>query len=356
MTKIEKRKKVREILLIPKFLRLKQISMAIDYRLDKDRKEDRYSHSIEVANCCEIMNDSISEKLGVEIDYKNVSYIVGLLHDIGHTAFGHEGEKTLGKYSQFDGNANNYIVIEKNNILNNIKKEDRDYILASLAKHPGQLYKEQKHIKNIVQKEVKKEIEWFKRIGINMSEMKKTMQCQIMDIADENCYVVSDIIDAQNIFSNKYFAKIFRKELPEEKAEEIISALYKGKKDFVDKMQEIFFLFSENFTVENGIVVPENKDIEKIRRAFMHINKKYVIGSEVIKKIRKNNEVILNTVFSYYFNNEKAVIPSKFYRNEITRSSSKEEKNILIRDMLGQLTDKGIKKLYYKIKRTENGS
>jgi len=81
MTKKEKRKLVREILLQPRFLKLKYIGMAIDYSLDRDRKEDRYSHSIEVANCCEIMNDSLSEKVGFETDYKNTGYIVGLLHE-----------------------------------------------------------------------------------------------------------------------------------------------------------------------------------------------------------------------------------------------------------------------------------
>lgn len=51
--------------------------------------------------------------------------------DIGHTAYGHLGEKILNnlslKYSNkafgFEGNSNNYITISKNS-------------LASLAKHP----------------------------------------------------------------------------------------------------------------------------------------------------------------------------------------------------------------------------
>jgi hypothetical protein len=44
-------------------------------------------------------------------------------------------------------------------------------------------------------------------------------------------------------------------------------------------------------------------------------------------------------------------IPSKFYKHEIKKAASKKERNMLIRDMLGQLTDKGIKKLYYNIRR-----
>ena len=353
MTKVTKRKLVREILLQPRFLKLKYIGMAIDYSLDRDRKEDRYSHSIEVANCCEIMNDSMSEKLGFEIDYKNTAYIVGLLHDIGHTAFGHEGEQVLNSISKekgfsFDGNSNNYIVIERYGILD--KVEDKDYILASLAKHPGNLYSSQGHIKSMIEASVKEDKEFIENNGLKADNMKKTLQCQIMDIADENCYIISDLIDSLNIFSYREFSRIIRKEVNKRVAQDIISAMYTSKKSFVDKMQEYFYLFSENFTIENGVVVPEDKEIEEIRKSFAKINRKYVLGNKKIKKIREQNKMVLKKVFSFYMENKDiSLVPSKFYRKELSKAKNKQEFLILTRDMLGSLTDKGIKKLYRRI-------
>lgn len=353
MTQVTKRKLVREILLQPRFLKLKYIGMAIDYSLDRDRKEDRYSHSIEVANSCEVISDNISKKLGLEIDYRNAGYIVGLLHDIGHTAFGHEGEQVLNLISKdkgfsFNGNSNNYIVIERYGFLN--KVEDKDYILASLAKHPGDLYSTQEHIKRLIEKSVKEDKEFLEKNGLKATNIKKTIQCQVMDIADENCYIISDLIDSLNILTYREFCKILRKELNKKIAEDIILSIYKSKKSFVDKMQKYFYLFSENFILENGIIIPENEEIEEIRKSFAKINRKYILGNKKIKKIRKQNKVVLKKVFSFYMENKNIdLIPSKFYRRELSKAKNKEEFLILIRDMLGSLTDKGIKKLYRRI-------
>jgi len=357
MNQITKRKVVRNIILNQRFLQLKYISMAIDHTLDKIRKEDRYSHSIEVANCCEIMNDSISEKLGVITDYKNTAYIVGLLHDLGHTAGGHEGERALNKMSRkyshgkisFDGNSNNYVVIEKSNMLEGVSLSDQEYILASLAKHPELLYIDQKHIKEYIEKSVKADKVFFTENGISSSKMNKTIQCQIMDIADENCYIVSDIIDSRNILTTKELSRIFRKEFPRKVSQKLINSLYSSKSTFVSVMQEYFFLFSENFTFIEGVLVPENKEIEEIRQTFAKINRKYVLSSKKIKEVRTRNKLIINEVFNFFFKKENIEkIPSRFYKNEIKKASSRKERIRLTRDMLGSLTDKGIKKLYYK--------
>jgi dGTP triphosphohydrolase len=358
---IKKRMIVRSILLSKIMLRSQQISMAVDYSLDSDRKENRYTHSIEVANCCEIMNDCISEKVGFKTDYMNTAYIVGLLHDLGHTSFSHDGEVNLnqkiklasdGKIS-FDGNSNNYVVIQKNDLLQDVDKEDRDYILASLAKHPTQLYAEQDYIREIIRQQTKRELKHLKKVsGGRITSLKKTIQCQIMDIADENCYLISDIIDSLNIMSKESLATALRKEVAGEIAEKIINELFKSKNSFIDIMNELFFSFCDNFTLSSeGEVVVIDKQIENIRLGLRRINKKYVIDSSVIKEVRAKNKVILDTVFGFFISDNKdlSLIPSNHYRREMKTASSKNEKLIIIRDMLGELTDKGVKKLYKKI-------
>lgn len=361
MNILEKRKLVRKVLLTPRFMRLKQISMAVDHRLDRDRKEDRYSHSIEVANACEILNDSISSKVGFNIDHRNIAYIVGLFHDAGHTAFSHEGAVSLNskisKLSKgkvhFDDNSNNYVVIEKNGLLDGVNKFDREYILASLAKHPDRLYPEQAHIKQYVVEKCLSEKNYFeKSFGVDFSLQTQTLQCQIMDIADENCYIVSDIIDSLNILSRYKLAEYFREELPSGLAESLISDLYKSKNNFVDAMQDLFFIFCDNFTLEKGVVVPIDSEIESIRQGLARLNRKYVINSKIVKDIRKKNAKIMDEVFSFFLfeNKDTEMIPSTYYRKQYKHASTKEDRILVIRNMLGSLTDKGIKKLYKRIK------
>jgi dGTP triphosphohydrolase len=350
----------RQLLLHPKIMRMEQISLAIDHSHKKDRKENRYSHSIEVANGSELMNAFISEKLGFKTDYRNVSRIIGLLHDIGHTAFSHLGEITLNKFISkksknklfFDGNANNYIVIEKNNLLNikGLPKLDKEYILASLAKHPENLYFSQNHIKEKIKKAVKSDKKYLEKYGISTSKLEKTIQCQIMDIADENCYIISDIIDSQNILSKAELIFAFREELNPEVAEELISALNTSDEKFVSILQDYYFSFTSNFTIEDGLVIPEDKDIEEIRKGLFSVNRKYVLNSIKTKKIKEKNRKLLLEVFDFYYNSSYDKYPSKYYREEAKKASSKIEKLSILRDMLGNLTDRGIKKLHKEIK------
>lgn len=363
MKVVEKRMAVRKIIFMPEFLRSQQISMAVDYRLEKDRKENRYTHSLEVANACEIMNDLLSEKVGFKTDYLNLAYIVGLLHDQGHTAFSHQGERSLDKVIyeasngavRFDGNSNNYVVIQKNDMLDGIEKEDRDYILASLAKHPSKLYDEQEYIRVIIANQTKRELKHLRKVsGGKISQLKKTIQCQIMDIADENCYLVSDIVDSLNIMTKEQLASALRKELDAEAAEMIIAELFRGKKPFIDVMQELFFSFCDNFILnEKGELIPISKEIEAIRNGLARVNKKYVIDSETVTKVRESNQEILDAVFNFFINTNEDpdMIPSNYYQKEFKVASSKKERLIIIRDMLGALTDKGIKNLYKKLQK-----
>jgi len=358
---IDKRMAVREILLKPKFMRLKQVSMAVDYRLDKDRKEDRYSHSIEVANATEIMNDFISERVGFKTDYRNTGYIVGLMHDIGHPSFGHEGAAVLDKLIRkasnnkiiFDDNSNNYVVIQKNQMLKDINEDDQKYILASLAKHPEAIYDDQDYILKIIEEELRKELIYLKDISKGkIVDLKKTLQCQIMDIADENSYIVSDIIDSLNIMNKESLAKAITDNIDIEYSPDIVESLFSSKNDFVTKMQDIFFMFCNNYIINNeGKVVYLDKKIEGLRKSLLKINITYVINSKKVRNIRFKNTEIMKKVANFFINEEYDIrlIPSTFYREEISLVETEEERLISIRNMLGAMTDKGIKKFYKKL-------
>lgn len=349
----------RFILISKKFARLGQISLAVDYMHANDSAQTRASHSVEVANTIEIMNLIISQKVGFNVDRLGVGRIVGLLHDIGHTAFGHEGERILRRLSkeysngnvEFEGNANNYITIQKNGLLATASKEVRHHILASLAKHENELYNEQETIRDIFKKECRKDKEYINsNSSFNVKFMNQTIQCQIMDRADENCYIISDIIDGVNVLTEEELAVIFRKELPLEVAEELCIALFAGKNAFRKKMQKYHDLFCTNFTMNRkGLIVPECERIENIRQSMARINVRYILNSVSVIDLRDKAAVKIEKVFRFYFENKSAdLIPSGFYKKEFKKAKG-EERIRVIRNMLGSITNKGLIKELKKI-------
>lgn len=348
----------RKILSSKEGRRLGQISLAVDFTYGKDVLYTRYMHSLEVANCSQIMSASISKSIGIDVDPKHVARIVALLHDIGHTAFSHAGEVTLNDHTLkasggsvfFDGNANNYTRIKKSKILKGYANED--YILASLCKHPESLYEDQEKILRIVDREIKNDSLYLRENGFKLkNNLKQTLQCLIMDTADEVCYIISDLTDALNILSLDEL-KVMMSELPVKYRNKFMEAT-KGKNIFKAHLQTFFMKFATNFTIsEDGQLVAIDKDIEELRITLAALNKKYIINNKKILDIREKNGVILDTVFGFLFNfeNRKITFPSQFYRKRFLDAKSKEEKIKAIRDMSGSFTDKGIVDFYNKIK------
>lgn len=351
----------RNILTSKKFLRLNQISLAVDYTLQADTAQSRYSHSIEVANAVQIMNFAISKKTGIDTDYRGAGRIVGLLHDIGHTCFGHLGEKILNRltleYSNnkfpFEGNSNNYVTIEKNGLIDGLSPNNQKYVLASLAKHPEELYEEQAYLLEIIKEECLLDSLYLRENGFRLvKNLESTIQCQIMDVADENCYIISDIVDSLNILSKKELKHIFRKELPKKVSKELINALYESKNNFRKVMQSYFIKFVENFTFnEEGILVPIDKNIEDIRLKLAQINRDYVLNSESILSLRKDNGELIEEVFRFHFEDKGKNIPSDFYKKQYDNADCELSKLKIIRNMCGSFTDKGLKSEYKRIKR-----
>lgn len=350
MKKIDKMKLKNRILTSKKFQRMAQVSMSLDYSLNKDYAENRMSHSIKVANATELMALDIGDKINMDLDPENLFYFVGLLHDVGHTAFSHEGERVLNKYTKkysngeifFDGNSNNYETIKKNNLLENLSPSDEEYILASLAKHPETLYVSQKRIRDMIDKQTFLESKFF-----NFSKNDKTLACQIMDIADENCYIVSDIVDAENILTKQEIERIFDNIKDKNIKKILITSLYKGKTSLIDSLNNLFEQFCLNFTLKDGLVIAENVNLEAVRQDLMKGIYDNIIKHEKIRDIRDKNIKIMKKVFEYFF--ETKDIQSKYYQSEYRKASNNIAKVEVIRNMLGGLTDKSIKKIYRQI-------
>lgn len=358
MNKLEYSLIMSKILINKDFDKMAYRQMAVDYTVQKEDAHNRLTHSLQVANNINIMTESISMKLGFDIDPKRIFSFAGLFHDIGHTAFAHTGEIYLNKMLMekgigFDGNANNFVVLKKSKMMCLFSEDDRNYILASLAKHPNELYPEQTTEKTIIFNEIMKEEEFLRDNGIEM-KLNKTLGCQIMDRADENCYLTTDLVDARSLLSKKEMKEGIEKYCDRETAKTLINALYKSKAAFRDVLSDFSILFAGNFNLINGKIVPEDKNIENIRIAFRQVNAEFVLKHKEINTVRGRNEKILSCVFGFFIENKYSLsdIPSEYYRRKLSEDNLSEEKRlILVRNMLGALTDKGIKKIYKALKK-----
>ena len=389
------------------FVRLKDIPMYLS-KHTKDSIRNRYSHSVEVGLSTEYMLNHLSAQLGSDVDlnFFKVGKIVGLLHDIGHTAFSHDGETILDKMLKkasdtfdtplrFNANLNNFRRILKYEFYDNLPEDVRQYALASLVKRVHELeeYPEYLYLKTYVQNAIALEEKYLSAKGIAIQNRTgKTILCQAMDLADENRYRVTDIIDALNIYSKAKLQEILLRSVKSEvrvkdirklvylktlsvpgyetlhfdkmKIKDLLIALLNrssnAKTEFQNTMNSISMAFNRNFRLrEDGKLVPVDDEIEALRKEFQKVAAKYLWGSKKVQNIKKPFSHYFTTVADYFINKEfeMELIDSNTYREKLTALSNSElsteayqrEKLSLMRNFLGGLTNHKIIELYKKI-------
>lgn len=186
---------------------------------ESDFFRNRLTHSLEVAQ----ISKSVAQCLNYNNDELNINEdlveIAGLAHDLGHPPFGHNGERALNecmkKYGGFEGNAQTLRIltkIEKKEKLKEyeIDKNGNDFrlglnltyrSLASILKYDNEIPKETEdqklskgyyHFDKELVAKIKKKV-----TGIENFDRKfKTIECQIMDLADDIAYSTYDLEDA----------------------------------------------------------------------------------------------------------------------------------------------------------------
>ena len=199
------------------------------YGPEVDGLRNRLTHSLEVAqiakSIAQFINYTIKEfqppQYAVEPD---ICEIAALVHDMGHPPFGHNGEKALDdcalKYGGFEGNAQTLRILaklEKRRTLDDATKSakygvnkngvDRRAglnltyrVLASCLKYDNLIPKSRSKggvVKGYYQTEsdlvskVKHKV-----VGSNYDGKFKTVECMIMDVADDIAYSTYDLEDA----------------------------------------------------------------------------------------------------------------------------------------------------------------
>ncbi len=379
------------------FVRMKDVPMYLSKKV-RDSIRNRYSHSIEVGLATEYIIDSISKDLQINLNFFGVAKIVGLVHDIGHTAFSHDGEVILNKLLQeasrklgvriyFDANLNNFRRIFKYGLFDPLLPKIKRYTLASLLKHPNTLYKypEFAFLQNYLEEAIALEEKFLAQHNITINnKTQKTILCQAMDLADENRYLVTDIIDSLNIYSKEEmkvilqemiqtklslqelakFTFIHKKLMFAKDVKELLIALLeqesKAKTNFQTAMNTISMAFNRNFYLsKNGALKAKSNLLDALKEDFKKIGAKYIWGSKKIKKIKKPFNESFAFVARYFLfeNYDINLIDSHTYKKALIKLKSKTldyktkrlQELILLRNFLGGLTNPKIEELYKKI-------
>lgn len=319
-----------------------------DYTRD-DTTMNRLTHSYTVKIGSELIVASIQIN-GIFLDYKYAIGNVSLLHDVGQAPFGHDGAytindtfKELGVEEGFTDNNNNFVVINKNGGLNLLT----DYEVASLIKYPNELYANQKKdLLPLLEAAINEDIKYFKSLGFYVSNRPtRTIACEVMDEADRNAYVCSDLTDAliHGFIKKKHFKPLLEKNYNSIDIREWLHSLYSAIK-LKDKslirlsFNKLFDILSTNYHIgDNLLLIPKNKELIELREDLYQIEKHMFFKSKHVVALNEINCQLLKKFIYYVIENE--YYTSNTYKNLIKNSKSQLEKLTYIRDMVGECSD-----------------
>lgn len=189
---------------------------------ESDFFRNRLTHSLEVSQIAASIACKLKAENPILKIEPQVCQIAGLVHDIGHPPFGHNGEAALDQRmcttGGFEGNAQTFRILtrleKKESPLGSIVLDKNGYdcrvglnltarVLASALKYDheipvvrgaGGVKKGYYHTeKNLVDK-LKECLHYSKATGPNLQF--KTVECAVMDLADDIAYSTYDLEDA----------------------------------------------------------------------------------------------------------------------------------------------------------------
>lgn len=189
---------------------------------ESDFFRNRLTHSLEVAQIAEGIADRLNEVYKKELKDREINSrlcaAAALVHDIGHPPFGHNGERALDDkmkpHGGFEGNAQTLRILtrlEKKAVYN--APVDGDLragmnlcfrTLAAVLKYDAEIDKERPAESKLKKGYYASEAMIVDQIKANVlggkqlpdGEKFKTVECAIMDIADDIAYSVYDLEDS----------------------------------------------------------------------------------------------------------------------------------------------------------------
>lgn len=163
---------------------------------------NRLTHSLEVAQIARSIASNIYTAVGCDDKWTESEIALieaaALAHDIGHPAFGHKGEKVLDEIAKghglrFEGNAQNFRVLrkleKKEPTIKGLNLTNRT--LLAINKY---IVKEDNEAKKFLYKD---DFEYLDGVRKDCQlENIRTIDVQIIDLADEIAYAVHDLEDS----------------------------------------------------------------------------------------------------------------------------------------------------------------
>lgn len=201
---------------------------------------NRLTHSLEVSQIARFIASQIGLVIGGNAySSNNDLYVIeaaALAHDIGHPAFGHSGERVLDRLCskcRFEGNAQNYRVLrtleKKLPQFNGLNLTKRTLLAVNkyiISEESGEDFK-----KFMYKDDYKKLQDIRQMTGLNGI---RTLDAQIIDLADEIAYAVHDIEDALSLgyFNIDEFCYLLEKNMSDPSSfEDFVNVVKTAKTD-----------------------------------------------------------------------------------------------------------------------------
>ena len=317
-----------------------------------DHYRTRLTHSMEVSQIAR----TLARSLGLNED---LSETLSLAHDLGHTPFGHAGEKVLsqcmGRYGGFDHN------IQTLRIVTSIENKYYKFYglnltietLDGLIKHNGPI-KNLASYKTILKKDL-----FSNRIVFSAFP---SLEAQVAAISDDIAYNNHDLEDGiraglftiKKISSIPYLSKLIKKHVKNIKnfrREIIISQIVR---DLINLMV-VDVINTTNKNLKKSRPQSIN-DIYKQDRLIVDFSDKMKMIDKQIKAFLKRNmynhkkivvntnrgKRIINDLFKYLLKNPRKYISGDLFKNE--------EKERVIADFIAGMTDRYAINLHKEIK------
>lgn len=352
---------------------------------------NRLTHSLEVAQIAR----SIATKIGYD---KTDIYVVeacALAHDIGNPPFGHAGERHLNKickeFGGFEGNAQTFRILttieQKRNEFQGLNLTYRT--LLGVLKYYNKFDPENSSNQKFIYEEDYRLVESI--VG-NTGVVLRTLDVQIVDLADEIAYAAHDLEDGLrtgNFTAGDILHDFYRK-VKNEKCKEKLEDILNGSREkagFKKKnvsSSEFNKLYQKEIssciinTLINDIGIVDLSEEEKEKRGTKakqeigFVNYKELasglksviydcaIRRDGVKFYEDNGNAMLSWLYDFYLNNSD-YLPPEYRYNTIVEQFYKNKDNIpnavnqerLIVDYLAGMMDEYVKTTYNHLKSLE---
>jgi len=290
------------------FKRLEYKTQVYLYRLS-DHFRTRLTHSLEVSQ----ISRELCRNLKLNED---LAEAISMAHDIGHTAFGHAGEKALDnkmkktKYKGFCHNENSArVVIESEENYPDWVTGNKRYGINPTIELVDGIIKHSKRRRNPF---------FYKEIDLKIPS---SLEGQCVAIADEIAQRSCDIYDAlhMNIIEQEDIDELFKKLFGKNKLS-FIKTKPNNKDEFIERKKE-----SIDFS-------KEMKEKDEAIKIFLQNN---IYKSDKVMILDYRGKKIIENLYDLY-NEEINLIP-KDYRDRI---NDKTDQELVIVDYISGMTDR----------------